>query len=110
MHPVMNNTKWDELRLAMYHLAGSSPRWRIRDVESGYESPWDREWFYHFRQGGYDTIEWVEIAADDPEQLSAIQTALANIRVPGNRTDLGFKVYGYISAGTTVDYVPPVSL
>jgi hypothetical protein len=107
VHPAMNDTKWNELRLAMHELNSGSPRWRTRDIESGYESSWDREWFYHFREGGYRTIEWVEIAADNSEQLSEVQTALARIHVPGGRTETGFRVYGYIPAGKVIDYVPP---
>lgn len=106
MNSVMNNTKWEELRLAMLEFE-DSPRWRTRDVQTGYESHWDREWYYHFRDGGYSSIEWVEIAADSPEQLLAIQAALARVHVPGERTEAGFRVYGYIPAGKAVDYVPP---
>ena len=106
MNPVMNNTKWEELRLAMLDLE-NRPRWRTRDVQSGYESPWDREWYYHFRQGGYSTIEWVEIAAESPEQLLELQGALARVHVPGERTEVGFRVFGFIPAGKAVDYVPP---
>jgi|GEM_PF-6852862 len=56
----MDDTKWDEVRLAMYGLGPRSPRWRTRDRVSGYVSDWDGEWFYDFRTGGDDTIEWVE--------------------------------------------------
>ena len=66
----MNNTKWDELRLAMYKLRERSPRFRTKDL-TGYLSEWDREWFYHFRGSGYVSIEWVEI-----EVLSAEQDAV----------------------------------
>jgi len=37
MNPFMNETKWDELRLAMYALGNLHPRWRTKDV-SGYAS------------------------------------------------------------------------
>lgn len=57
MHPLMNDTKWDELRLAMYGLKGVASRWRTLDVESGYLSVWDRDWYYHFRNGGYKFIQ-----------------------------------------------------
>ena len=38
MYPAMNNTKWDELREAMYDLGELRPRWRTKGV-SGYLSP-----------------------------------------------------------------------
>ncbi|WP_437411745.1 DUF6678 family protein [Sinorhizobium meliloti] len=31
LHPVMNNTKWDELRSAM-HALDRRPLWRCKDV------------------------------------------------------------------------------
>jgi len=50
MLAVMNNTKWDELRLAMYHME-LSPKWITLSL-NGHESNPDREWFYHFKDGG----------------------------------------------------------
>ncbi|MBU1070709.1 hypothetical protein KJ975_14195, partial [Myxococcota bacterium] len=52
--PVMNNTKWDELRLGMYELE-PEPEWRTKCWENGYITPWDFGWYYHFREGGYRT-------------------------------------------------------
>jgi hypothetical protein len=100
----MNNTKWDELRRAMYALGRATPRWRTKDI-SGYVWPWDGEWFYHFRGAGYRTIEWVEIRTDTPEQDAAIEAILRRIHVPGHRIDNGFRVYGYVRNGDTVDYI-----
>ena len=57
MNGVMNNTKWDELRMAMYGLAESRPRWRTKDV-SGYLSPWDGDWFLSLpRHGDHDSFQ-----------------------------------------------------
>ena len=91
---LMNNTKWDEVRLAMYNLS-SSPQWRTKDIESGYVSEWDREWFYHFREGGYEMIEWVEIRSEDAEHKSEIIKCLEKIRVPGEIEGRIIRVYGY---------------
>nr|GEU28042.1 hypothetical protein [Tanacetum cinerariifolium] len=76
MLPLMNDTKWDELRLAMYELGPLSPKWRTLDVENGHLSEWDGEWFYHFRNGGYKFIKWVEIAIESPAQRQAVLTEL----------------------------------
>lgn len=54
--PVMNNTKWEELRLAMHSLGKLRPQWQTKDLETGYVPCWDGDWFYHFRDGGYDSI------------------------------------------------------
>ncbi|WP_234836389.1 DUF6678 family protein, partial [Sinorhizobium meliloti] len=50
-HSVMNNTKWDELRLAM-HALDRRPLWRCKDV-NGHYSGGDQEWFYHSQTGRY---------------------------------------------------------
>lgn len=104
MAPLMNNTKWDELRLAMYGLEELRPRWRTKDV-SGYVNPWDGEWWNHFRTGGYASIEWVEIQITTPEQHAAVLAALQKIHLPGERIEQGFRVYGYVPDGTPVGYI-----
>lgn len=104
MNPVMNDTKWDEIRRAMYELGDLRPSWRAKDL-SGYLSPWDGEWFYHFPDGGYDSIEWVEIRVDTAKQDAAIEAAFRRVHVPGHRIERGFRVYGYVTEGTTVDYL-----
>ena len=101
----MNDTKWDELRLGMYELGDVSPRWRTRTRRTGYVSNWDREWFYHFREGGYDTIEWVEIATSSSDQHRAVLEVLRRVHVPGEETETGFRVFGYAQAGQAIDYL-----
>ena len=48
---VMNSTKWEELRLAMYALGDLHPKWCTKDIETGFIPEWEGEWFYHFRDG-----------------------------------------------------------
>ena len=103
--PVMNDTKWDELRLGMHGLESLSPRWRTKDVQSGYVSEWDTEWFHHFRAGGYATIEWVELATPDDAQRQAVLDVLERIHLPGEVTADGFKVFGFVESGQPVDYL-----
>ncbi len=102
--PVMNGTKWDELRLAMSALGELHPQWRTKD-RSGYLSPWDGEWFYHFRQGGYKTIEWVEIQVISPVQEASVLARLRAIHVPGERTEHGFRVFGHWTGDGTLNYL-----
>lgn len=104
MHPLMNDTKWDELRRAMYELADLTPRWRTRNLENGHVSNWDRDWFYHFRNGGYKFIQWVEIAVDTEVQRVAVLAELVRIHVPGEQTESGYRVFGYVKTGDAVDY------
>jgi hypothetical protein len=102
---VMNDTKWEEIRLAMYGLAELSPQWRTRDLENGFVSPWDGEWFYHFRTGGYATIEWLEIAIANEAQRVAVLEALRKIHVPGEGLPNAIRVYGYVQPGASVAYL-----
>jgi len=101
----MNDTKWDEVRLAMYGLGPFSPKWRTRDRASGYVSEWDGEWYYHFRTGGYDSIEWLEIATANRDQRNTVRAALHGIHVPGEETPTGFRVYGFTEAGRVLEYL-----
>jgi len=105
MYPVMNNTKWEELRTAMLELGVPSPKWRIRNLGSGVESGWDSEWFYHFKEGGYEDLEWVEIKPATVEQAPMLLAALRAIHLPGTQTDVGFKVFGHVPEGMPCDYL-----
>ncbi|WP_327197080.1 DUF6678 family protein [Sphingobium yanoikuyae] len=100
---VMNDTKWNEIRLAMYGLS-PSPAWRAFDL-SGYQSAIDREWYYHFRAGGYTSMQYVDILVDDAAQRSHVLQALRTIHVPGKETAEGFRVFGYLRDGQTADYL-----
>jgi hypothetical protein len=102
---VTNKTKWDEIRLAMYELADLSPRWRTRCVENGFVTAWDSEWFYHFRDGGYEITEWVEIEVTSSEQKTAVHNVLSKIHVPGEFLDNIFRVYGHVPVGQPIDYL-----
>ncbi len=103
--PVMNNTKWDELRLTMYSLGPLCPKWRTKDIQTGFIPEWDGEWFHHFRTGTYECIEWVDISVTSPEQENAVLNALKTIHVPGERNEDGFRVFGYAEPGKAIDYI-----
>jgi len=103
LYPLMNNTKWNELRLAMYEV-DPAPRWSALD-QNGYRSPPDRGWYYHFREGGYEHTIHVDIIADDPEHRERIRTALKRIHLPGEETEDGFRIFGYASQGQAVQYL-----
>jgi hypothetical protein len=101
--PVMNNTKWDELRLAMYDIQ-PAPSWRTKCWENGFISHWDGEWYYHFRDGGYETVEWVEIRVESKDHKDTVLAALAKVHVPTEEIENGFRVYGYIHQGQAIQY------
>ncbi len=103
LSPAMNNTKWDELRLAMFALS-PAPLWSTLST-NGYRSPPERGWFYHFRAGGYADILHVDIFADSPEHRKEIFAELKRIHLPGKETADGFRVFGYIPDGEAIDYL-----
>ena len=101
---VMNHTKWEELRQAMLAVS-PTPMWRVKDI-NGHLSTWDHEWFYHFLgDGRYDTMEYVEITTSTKDQLRSVGAALAKIHVPGEALPDGYRVFGYVKQGQTVDYI-----
>lgn len=104
MNPLMNDTKWDELRLAMYRL-DTSPKWRTKMLGSGFVSTWDGEWFYHFKAGRYSDIEWVEIRVTSEVQKQEVLAELRRIHVPGHETEDGFRVYGHASSAQSSEYI-----
>ncbi len=91
--PVMNNTKWDELRLVMYELE-PKPAWHTKCWENGFVTPWDREWYYHSRDGGYELTEWVEIRAESKEQKQSVLSVLDRVHVPTEEISDGFVCMG----------------
>lgn len=105
MITVMNTTKWQELRIAMHELTSNRPKWRTKCVTNGYISEWDGEWYYHFSEGGFKEIEWVEIKVENEEQKRMVLKELKSIHLPGHEVDVGYKVYGYVQSGQLVDYI-----
>ncbi len=103
LSPAMNDTKWEELRLAMHSL-DPAPRWSTLST-NGHQSRPDRDWFYHFRESGYEDILHVDIFADNPEHRRTIHSELKRIHLPGEETADGFRVFGYIPQGKAVDFL-----
>lgn len=96
-----NDTKWDELRLAMYGKEGP-PQFRCKMLSGHYGNP-DGEWFHHFRDGGYADIEFVDILPRADTDRPEILSHLTAIGLAGHATDQGFRIYGYIRPGQAVD-------
>lgn len=103
----MNKTKWEEIRLSMYNLAINMKtviKWRTKDIKNGYISIWDNEWYYHFKSGGYETIEWLEILTPNTILKEAVLNELKNIHVPGKIQNDSIMIYGY-SNDSSMDYL-----
>ena len=102
-HGVMNNTKWEELRLAMYGIE-PAPTYRCM-MTTGHYSDADTEWFYHFRAGEYHDIRYVDIFVKSQAHREQIRSVLKTIHLPGEETDDRFRVYGYALPGQILDYL-----
>ena len=89
----MNNTKWNEIRLAMNDIPYTVKQ-RTKDLENGYISQWNADWFYHFMIGGYKTIEWLEIQFTSKTK-DIIVNKLKEINVPAELLENSVKIYGY---------------
>ncbi len=105
-YSVANDTKWRELRVAVLELAPSEqPRFRCKSLETGYLSEWDGEWYYHWTIGGWDWMEWAELSVETAAQREPVRAILKRIRFAGEETTEGFRIYGYVRNGETVDFV-----
>ena len=103
LNPVMNNTKWDELRLQMHALT-PRPAWSTLST-SGYRSPPDREWFYHFREVGYEDILHLDIQVETSTARELVRSVLKAVHVPGEEIAGGFRVFGYLHDGQGADFI-----
>jgi hypothetical protein len=99
----MNNTKWEEIRLAMCEYP-KTVMWRIKNINNAFISAWDGEWYYHFQEGGYDTIEWLEVKFDNELMKKDIVSILQKIHVAGEVLKDSIKVYGYVN-DKYIDYI-----
>lgn len=103
LYSCMNNTKWNEIRLAMVSMK-SPPLWKITYL-NGYQSAVDGEWFYHFSEGGYLDIQYLDILTTSGEQHAMVGTILQAIHLPGMETSLGYRIFGYVDSASNVDYI-----
>lgn len=105
LYAHMDDAMWNELRMAMHNLGEKAPQWRTKDIENGYLTEWDEEWYYHFRKGGYRTIESLEIRVSNKDMRDLVRKALIRIHVPGLVTEDGFIVIGYTRNDGPVEYI-----
>ena len=91
---VMNNTKWRELRLGILE-SRAKPSFRGKNLGSDVIGRWDREWYYHFDEGGHEATEWYEIKADSDEEQRAVEEVLRKYQIPVEIRDGIYRIYGY---------------
>lgn len=103
LYSCMNNTKWNEIRLAMIAME-SPPLWIITYL-NGYQSMVDGEWFYHFKEGGYLDIQYLDILTNSVEQHAMVGSILQAIHLPGMETSTGYRILGYANSVSKVDFL-----
>lgn len=102
-YSCMNNTKWDEIRLAMVTMK-SPPIWKITYI-NGYETAVDGEWFYHFSEGGYLDIYYLDVITNSADQHASVGAILRTIHLPGMETATGYRIFGYADSFSNVNYL-----
>ncbi|MDX2348893.1 MAG: hypothetical protein QNK32_00755 [Porticoccus sp.] len=105
MIQTMDDIQWWELQQAMFSLSNLSPQWRTKCRLNGSISNWDHEWFYHFSDRDYKDIEWVELKIESDEQKELVLSDLRKIHLPGELTENGVKVFGYVPKDSFVEYL-----
>ncbi|PLR34666.1 hypothetical protein CYR55_14795 [Chimaeribacter californicus] len=103
LYSCMNNTKWNEIRQAMVNMA-SPPLWKTTSL-NGYESAVDGEWFYHFSEGGYSDIQYLDVLTNSIEQHAAVGALLRAIHLPGIEISTGYRIFGYTDSASYVGYL-----
>lgn len=103
LYSCMNNTKWNEIRLAMFNIA-LPPLWKTTSL-NGPESAVDDEWFYHFSEGGYSNIQYLDVLTNSVEQHALVGAILRAIHLPGMETSTGYRILGYADSANNVDYL-----
>ncbi len=102
--PLMNDTKWAELRLAMLEVE-PRPTWSAVSRQTDVRCDPDSDWFYHFRIGSYSDLLLVDIGTPEPQQRAEVRAALRRIHLPAEETTGGFRVLGYALEGQAVGYI-----
>jgi hypothetical protein len=104
LSPIMNNTKWEELRKAMLSQVPTY-KWSSKPIDKDFIYGPDGEWFFHFMSGGYKDIEWVEIFAESSERKEHLTNILREIHIPGKIKENSVIVFGYKKPGQAIEWI-----
>ena len=98
-YSTCNNTKWAELRALFLSIeAAHRPEFRSKCITNGYISEWDGEWYYHFNEGGFKEIEWIELKFESVD-CTDMFGGLLEIGLVGEIRDNLLRIYGYVPKG-----------
>lgn len=79
------------------------PLWKVTYL-NGYESAVNREWYYHFREGGYSDIHYLDVLINSAE-YALVSSILRDIHLPGFETSTGYRIQGYADSASYVSYL-----
>ena len=100
---LANDTKWNELLLAMRRRTGWTPAFRFKRIDSGYVSRWDREWLHHVPMP-FISVLWFEIEHSDFDHrlprrridyTQEIATLLEDIGLDYEVRSEAIRIFGY---------------
>ena len=97
LHPVLNHTKWTELRAEMLTAPPEQhPQFRARSVFAppDFCTDWDGEFYYHVHPVA--DLEWMELQATSTDWLLGI---LRRHSIPHSIEDGVVRVWGYTRPG-----------
>lgn len=100
--PVLNHTKWAELRAEMLAAPqGQCPRFRGRSVfaPEGFCTEWDGEFYFHMYPVA--DLEWIDLQASSQDWLRA---ALRRHSIPYSLEAGIVRVWGYTRPGSQPDW------
>lgn len=103
LHPVLNHSKWAELRSEMLAAPRvEHPRFRARSVFAppGFCSDWDSEFYYHIHP--VEELEWLELKTASPAWL---HEALRRNSIPFSVEEGIVRVWGYTRPGLQPQWV-----
>lgn len=97
MVPVMNNTKWSALVMAVLGAPEMKTEFRLRSIlgRCDYSTHWDRDWHHHIHP--VEEIEWIELRAASQDWLLSI---LRTHHIPFSQETEGLRVWGYTKVDT----------
>ena len=101
---VMNNTKWQELRIGTLQ-SKARVHFRGKDLETGSIGQWDCEWHYHFSLNGHDSTEWIELRPDTEEERRTVEDILRTYHIPVELRDGLYRIYGYADDTSRITYL-----
>lgn len=95
-YSVCNHTKWMELRTRALDVETENrPEFRSKYIPNGHISNWDCEWFYHFRDGGFEGLEWIELRGRIL-QHKPFQNQIEEIGFVGRKERSTLQLFGYL--------------